>query len=245
MSLVEPIPDAAAAVATLGNERALVVADYHAGIEAALRYDGVELESRASERRERVLELIEQVGADRVVFLGDLAHWISKPAGAELDEITALLEAVTELVPAVLVKGNHDGLIEDTIEIDVTPSHGMIESGVGFLHGHSTPDATVLEADVVCLGHEHAMVRLEDAVGGRRIEKAWLRGELAPEAFDDEIPTAVEAEVVVFPAFNELVGGTWVNVEQQSFLSPMLPEGLRNGEVYLLDGTRLGRLAQL
>jgi metallophosphoesterase superfamily enzyme len=44
----------------------------------------------------------------------------------------------------------------------------------------------------------------------------------------------------VFPAFNDLTGGTWINVEGQEFLSPFLPDGLADGQAYLLDGTRLG-----
>ena len=106
-----------------------------------------------------------------------------------------------------------------------------------------TTSAERTSADVVCVGHEHPTVRLEDAVGGRRIERAWLRGPLSAEAFEDHLDgeTAdVDGELVVFPAFNDLVGGTWVNVPGQAFLAPFLPEGLADGEAFLLDGTRLG-----
>jgi metallophosphoesterase superfamily enzyme len=51
----------------------------------------------------------------------------------------------------------------------------------------------------------------------------------------------VGGELVVFPAFNDLSGGTWVNVTDREFLSPFLPEGLDEGQAYLLDGTRLGK----
>jgi metallophosphoesterase superfamily enzyme len=100
----------------------------------------------------------------------------------------------------------------------------------------------VLDAEVVCVAHEHPVVRLEDAVGGHRVERVWLRGELVAdpfEAFHDSELDAAE-ELVVVPAFNDLSGGTWVNVEGQDFLSPFLPEGLANGQAYMLDGTRLG-----
>jgi len=103
---------------------------------------------------------------------------------------------------------------------------------------------------VVCLGHEHPCVRLEDEVGGSRVERAWLRGRLDPGPFRErpeyeEVSWLGDADetpprVVVVPAFNDLVGGTWINVAGQSFLSPFLPAGLASGEAYLLDGTRLG-----
>ncbi|MFC6726633.1 phosphoesterase, partial [Halobium palmae] len=69
---------------------------------------------------------------------------------------------------------------------------------------------------------------------------------LRPDPFADHLGVDVAdldwgaPELVVFPAFNRRSGGTWANVEGQSFLSPFLPDGLASGEAYLLDGTRLG-----
>lgn len=241
MSPVEPVPEAPTAIATLDGERALVIADYHAGIETELRYEGIEVDSRADERREELLALIDEMDVDRVIILGDLAHWIGEPIGAELDEIQALVEAITDRVPALLVKGNHDGEIEDAIDIPVTDSSGVRIGDVGFVHGHTWPSEEVLQSEVVCVGHEHPAVSLEDEVGGRRVERVWLRGQLVPEAFDEV--NGIDGELVVFPAFNELVGRTWVNVEGQGFLAPYLPEALGDAQTYLLDGTRLGPYA--
>ncbi|MFB6353814.1 MAG: metallophosphoesterase [Halobacteriales archaeon] len=243
MGPVEPVPGEPAAVATVeGGDRALVVADYHAGIEADFRSRGVEAASRADERLDRLRGLLDATGPDRVVFLGDLAHWIGEPAGAELEELERLVDAVTGRVPASLVKGNHDGAFEAALDIPVTDSAGVRLGDVGFVHGHTWPAPEVLAADVVCVGHEHPAVRIEDEVGGGRVERVWLRGDLNPGAFDREgvDPDAIAGELVVFPAFNELAGSTWVNVASQAFLAPFLPDGLADGEAYLLDGTRLG-----
>jgi putative SbcD/Mre11-related phosphoesterase len=244
---VEPVPGEPAAVADLPGERALVVADYHAGLEVALRYDGVEVRSRADVRREGVLDLLDRTAADRLVVLGDLANAIGDPGEEERDEIAQLLDAVTERVPVMLVKGNHDGDIEDLAadreDVTVTPGHGARFGDVGFAHGHTWPSPAVLAADVVCVGHEHPTVRLEDEVGGTRVERAWLRGSLAPDPFFEQFPDRdldVDGDLVVFPAFNDLSGGTWVNVAGQEFLAPFLPAGLDGGEAFLLDGTRLG-----
>ena len=243
---VEPIPGEPAAVVECG-ERVLCVADYHAGLEAALRWEGVSLPSQAADRREHLLSLVGRTDPERVVFLGDLAHAIGDSRGTERDELESLLESVTERVPVTLVKGNHDGEIESLTtelggEIAVTPTSGVRVGEVGLAHGHTWPSKRVLEAEIVCVGHEHPTVRLEDEVGGSRAERAWLRGSLAPEPFvkhyDEEL--AIDGELVVFPAFNQLSGGTWVNVEGQEFLAPFLPDGFANGEAYLLDGTRLG-----
>jgi hypothetical protein len=251
MARVEPVPNAPAATVDLGGESALALADFHAGIEAGLRWErGVELDSRADERRERLLSLLDRTDPDRLVVLGDLAHRIGDPGSAESAELDDLLAAVTDRVPTTLVAGNHDGgLAErfaDRERIEVTPTAGIRLGDVGFVHGHTWPSREVLGAETVCMGHEHPTVRLTDVVGGSRVERAWLRGRLDPEPFADHYEVAQtdldweSPELVVFPAFNEISGGTWVNVEGQAFLSPFLPDALVDGQAYLLDGTRLG-----
>ncbi|WIV66550.1 metallophosphoesterase [Natrialbaceae archaeon AArc-T1-2] len=253
--ILEPVPDEPAAVADLGAERALVIADYHAGYEAGLRYErGLEVPSRADERRERLRSLLERTGVDRLLVLGDLMHSIGDPGGAERGELEVLFESLPADVGVTLVKGNHDGAIETWLDPDgaerrqrdvtVVSGDGTRVGSLGICHGHTWPAPEVLAADVVCLGHEHPCVRLEDEVGGRRVEPVWLRGQLDPTPFADEYDEMTFADgpprLVVVPAFNDLVGGTWVNVSEQSFLAPFLPDGLDAGEAYLLDGTRLG-----
>lgn len=246
--MVQPIPDEPAATVELDGERALVVADVHAGIEVGLRDErGVELDSAAGARRERLLELVARTGADRVVVVGDLTHRIGGPRGVEEEELRALVDAVADAAALTLVPGNHDGGVADLLAdhpVEVREPTGWRVGRVGFAHGHTWPSAAVLDAEVVVIGHEHPQVRVEDAVGGARSERAWLRGTLAREPFlarDEALSwPETDPELVVVPAFNERSGGTRVNVEGEAFLAPFLPEGLADGEVYLLDGTRLG-----
>jgi putative SbcD/Mre11-related phosphoesterase len=239
--MLDPVPGAPAAVADCGPERALVVADYHAGIEVGLRRDGVELRSNAENRRERLLRLLVDTDADRVVFLGDLADAIGEPTGAERIELRTLLETVTERVPVTITKGNHDGNIEavadDIDDVTVVDGPGTRIGDVGFCHGHTWPDDDVAAAPTLCTAHEHPQVRLEDEVGGSRTERVWLRGGIDSAGFPEY--DEMGDRMVVCPAFNDRSGGTFVN-EADDFLSPFLPEGLADGEAYLLDGTRLG-----
>jgi metallophosphoesterase superfamily enzyme len=251
-SSVEPVAGAPAAVADCGDERALVVADYHAGIEAGLRYErGVELRSDADARRDRLLTLVDRLDPDRVVVIGDLVHRIGDPGSVERDEIDALLDGLdARATPLTLVPGNHDGGVDDDYgdRIDVAASDGVRRGDVGFLHGHTWPGRELLAATTICVGHEHPRVRLADEVGGGRAERAWLRGRLradvVAERLDVDRPTGTEAqartELVVCPAFSDRAGGTLVNVDDQEFLSPFLPDALADAEAYLLDGTRLG-----
>lgn len=245
MVSVEPIPGAPAATARLGDDRVLLIADYHAGIEAFLRYrEGVSVRSRAADRRASLVALVEDHAIDEVIIVGDLMHSIGQPGYSEREEIDDLVAALPSTVSLTVVKGNHDGEIEQWLEVaTVVDAPGYVRDGLAVSHGHTWPPEAALTADVLVIGHEHPRVRLEDSVGGATVRRAWLRGHLnatyVAEHFDIDAPP-VGPELVVMPAFNELSGGTWVNVEGESFLVPYLPEGLLDGTVYLLDGTHLG-----
>ena len=255
--LIEPLPGEPAATAMLGDERALLIADYHAGIEAGLRYErGVELPNNADERRQRVLALLADTDADRLVVLGDLGHRIGGADGVEREELDALYEAVVvdRGVAITIAPGNHDGEIEglfgDREGVTLLPASGGVlgepPATLGVVHGHTWPDPALLSATTICIGHEHPQVKLEDSVGGYRVKQAWLRGRVDPAAMGDADTAAPPddagdpPELVVCPAFNDRSGGTWVNVEEQGFLAPFLPAAMPDAECYLLDGTRLG-----
>jgi len=255
---VEPVADAPAAVADYGSGRAVVVGDYHAGIEAGLRYErGVELPSNAADRRQRLLDLVERTGVDRLVVLGDLSHRIGSVEGSEREELDALYSALIEErdVPITVAPGNHDSglseLWDQRAGVDILPPSGGLlgddqQGAIGIFHGHTWPDPSLLSAEVVCMAHEHPTVKLTDSVGGYRTEKAWLRGRLDRAVmaegggYDPAKLSWADPQLVVLPAFNRRSGGTWINVEGEGFLAPFLPDGLRDGELYLLDGTRLG-----
>lgn len=251
--LVDPIPGEPAAVVRTDVGTALVVADYHAGIEAGLRYErGVELDSNADVRRIRLLGLLDRVDPDQVIVLGDLGHRVGDTEGSEADELDELVAAVTDRIPMTLVPGNHDGGVAERFEgndrVTCVDTDGTRLGRVGFAHGHTWPSRDALAGDVLCIGHEHPRVRLADSVGGGRQERAWLRGPLCPGPFAEHRGAAVDEaewtgpELVVFPAFNARSGGARVNVDGQGFLSPFLPDALLEDrtDAYLLDGTRLG-----
>ena len=246
--MAQPVPGEPVAVAHCGSERVLVVADYHAGLEIGLRRDGVEIRSHADERRERLCRLLADTAADRVVFLGDLGDALGKPAREERAELRALIDVVTERADVTIIKGNHDGAIEsvlgDTDGVELIGAEGVRLGDVGFCHGHTWPAPEVVAAPTLCTAHEHPQVRLEDEVGGSRTERVWLRGRLDAGGFDGQGYEETGERLVVYPAYNDLSGGTYVN-EADGFLSPFLPEGLADGEAYLLDGTRLGPYEQL
>ncbi|UCD45241.1 MAG: metallophosphoesterase [Candidatus Bathyarchaeota archaeon] len=181
----------------------------------------------------------------------------------------ALLDEVDRVEVA---RGNHDSNIQNLApeEVEIHPSKGFIVGGafkVGVLHGHAWPYPALLNADLLVMGHNHPTVRLNTPLGVRVTQRAWVRGKLDPErvasailgqdgvkfeggavkAFQEEYDVRVgKPQVVIMPTFNDLMGGLPVNSETpKSLLGPLFRSGaieVDDFDVYLLDGTFLGRV---
>jgi hypothetical protein len=137
---------------------------------------------------------------------------------------------------------------------------------VGLLHGHAWPYPGLLGCDLLVMGHNHPTVRLNTPLGVRVSRRVWVRGVVDPvrvaaavlgqdgvkaeeplEAFRERYGVEVAApQVVIVPTFNDLMGGLPVNSETpRSLLGPLFRSGaveVDDFDVYLLDGTFLGRV---
>jgi len=164
-----------------------------------------------------------------MVLNGDAKHNVPYTSRQEIEELTAILNDLTGRVDVMVVKGNHDGGIEDLLPADVelAPAGGTVVNGVGVLHGHAEPRRELLDLDQWVVGHTHPKVVLREKNGATAERRAWLR-------------FRGERETVVMPSFEEWGGS---DVGEDGLLGPLEYEG--DPEVTLLDGTRLGKLSHI
>jgi len=249
------------ALTVINTETALVIADIHLGIEWDLYRSGINLPSRLDERLGRILRYIEISSPDRLVLLGDVKHNVPQISWQEKDEIPHFLETLAEHAHVDIFPGNHDGGIESLFsgqrDIRVHSVRGAVIDGVGYFHGHTWPAPELLAASHVITAHNHPTVRFTDSFGYSIVEPAWIRTRLNVETLKARFGNLdfengkdwADPEVFIMPAFNELCGGVPFNEStQEDLLGPVFSSGgieLENAEVYLLDGTRLGRLKNI
>lgn len=181
----------------------LVVADLHLGRDATAN---VQFPLGERERLQRRLEqLLDQCAPETVVLAGDLLHAFDRLPRRVDDQLEAI-EAAIEAAGAspVIVRGNHDSMLDTATEYTVTDYHRIDEQRV-VCHGHERPSA---EAETYVIGHEHPALTVE---GTRR--PCYLVG---PAANDD-------ATVTVLPAFNTLAPGVRVSqVRDGDLQSPLI-----------------------
>jgi len=219
-------------------EDSLVIADLHIGMENEYSARGISVPSMLEEMEDRVLELLDVSMASRVVILGDLKHSIPWAGWEEYSKLPQAIEKIRERAEVVLVKGNHDSLIERLLDVEVTSELEI--GGVKLLHGHRVLEEA---SDYILMAHSHPAIVFHDSLGVTR-EKAWIEAELSLKGREHY---GQNSKVVVMPAFSPLITGTGFNV-QEAPLGPMFNRSLvelGSARAYLLDSTWLGELRDL
>lgn len=231
----------------LVEESTLVVGDLHVGLETEFRAKGVNIPSQTESMRSRLLTLLAQTGARRLLVIGDLKHRIPFSTQQEIRELPRFFErfpAEVELVP-----GNHDVDLAGLLDVVVHEPEGVVVGDVGLLHGHTWPADEVMACPTVVTCHNHPAVMLMDELGHRHKEPCWIRAPFVPKARERYPALPQDAQLVVMPAFNALTGGTAFNArEGERLLGPLFGNalvGVDEARVWTIDGVELGSIGAL
>ena len=228
------------------EERLLVVADLHFGIEADLAAHGMHFRSHSKERLNRLLATVEKTCPDRLILLGDVKHSIPSLTRQEWAEIPGILDKLRSRIPILVFPGNHDIGIERFLSLgELQPKEGAVIDGVGYFHGHTYP-APALGGHLIVTGHHHPQASLRDQVGCALQAPAFLRAGVDAVSLGLTVPDpAIPARALFVPAFNEIAGYDILRIVKDPF-SPisrcMNPD---DAEVILADGSYIGPLSLL
>ena len=143
-------------------------------------------------------------------------------------------------------------------------------SKVGLFHGHAWPAPELFSARVLVIGHNHWAVELKDQMGARIRAPVWVVSRVdtrkmvssflkfSSVQFEDPVrkfeelfgETPNEPTVISMPAFNPFLRGRPLNPldVQDLGLGPLIKEKvlkINDAEVFMLDGTYLGKVEQL
>ncbi|MFQ6051019.1 MAG: metallophosphoesterase [Candidatus Hydrothermarchaeota archaeon] len=242
------------------SENILVIADIHLGIEHEFRMGGLKIKSQTEELKNKIIDLINDFKIERLILLGDIKHNIPTIPKQEIREIPSFLEALTSFTKVEILPGNHDGGIDKLTPpgVEIRDRRGiMIDEKIGLLHGQTWPKPELFESEILIIGHNHPKIKFKDELGGSSKEPAWIRSKVDrkilmqsyPQKRREEYFSVRLEEVMIMPAFNPLVGGIYFNkINQEELLGPILRAGclkLNEADVYLLDGTYLGKVNNL
>ena len=229
--------------AALFHRGALIIGDTHFGMEYHLKEKGIHYQDVSESILEKILLLISETKAKRLIILGDVKEPIM-----HVDAITKrILEKLQEQTRVTIVRGNHDGGIE-TICNDVKSSGGFLYHNLALIHGNAWPSEELMQAPYLISAHQHPQIELQDRLGKFHTESAWFiapPNQLQLKKFYKKYNTKIQ--LILLPAFNPLVGKSF-KLNADEHLGPLLHNKLFKLDlaiVYKLDGTVLGKLKQL
>lgn len=245
-----------------GKEKVLVIADLHIGAEHEFRQAGIKMPSQTKKMLDKVVGLVKEARAKKLIILGDVKHMVPGMSFQEEREVPHFLDELSRLVKVEVLPGNHDdGLQELVHDVKFHDSSGLLVGDTFLSHGHTWPPEAGIKAGRIIVGHRHPVIELRDNLGYSWRERVWVRTTLnkpalvkkyGAEALPKRLP-----ELVIMPAFNEMVGGTAINRDKPSRkhlkfkrrlrpLGPLLKAAVEpSARVFLLDGTFLGKLGKL
>jgi len=225
----------------------LVLADVHLGYEKErIRGSKVSFTGKITGHVERLLK---QTGASEIIFLGDVKHNLRRAGAEEKHELKSFFYQLAQKARVVVVKGNHDGGIEEMapVNVEIANATGYRVGDVALVHGHAWPSEQVLEgARSIVIGHNHPAVQFVDRLGHRSVLPCWAIGRFDERA-RPKIPNYGRMKVVLAPAFNPLITGSPLNAPGRRLIG-MLKQGifkLDDAKVYLLNGICVGTVRSL
>ncbi len=228
------------------EKKLLVIADLNIVIERELREGGLHVPSQTKIMEERLVSILSKNKVSDIILLGDIKHNIPSSTYQERTDVKNFLAVLQSYCTLHVLPGNHDGNINRMLSsgIQLHPSEGYVFEEIGFTHGHRKPSGEIMQCDLVVVAHSHPTVMLMDRLGYRTFEQCWLRGPPLFETLQEKYPNSPTTQILLMPAFNPLCGGTAVN--QDILLGPFKNLiDVDNAEVYLLDGSCLGRVKDL
>ena len=236
------------------EESILVVGDLHIGLAYKLYKKGLNIPIQLPDIEKRLVKLLKKTKVKTLVILGDVKHEVPGISYPEIVELPKFLERLSDKVDIQICKGNHDTHLEKILsdKIKIHPAGGFKIKNYFFYHGHEWPSEDFLDCDYLVLGHVHPMFEFKDKFDYRVSKPVWLKLKVKKEKFFEKykIKKSGEIEIILVPSFNNLLGGCPINKvdREMEIISPILRKNivdLNKSEIYLLDGTYLGKLKEL
>jgi metallophosphoesterase superfamily enzyme len=230
-----------------GEQRLMIVADLHFGIEADLAAHGLHFRSRSADRLEHLLKTIDAADPDMLILLGDIKHSIPSLTWQEFHEMPAILNAIRSRIPLKVFPGNHDiGIERYLLDHELQPRDGAIIDGVGYLHGHMYPSPH-LAGQLIVIGHHHPLFLLKDEVGCSLQTPAYLRAGLDIKmlGMDKTRENTPPTRVLFMPSFNEIAGYDVLQIIKNPFSPLSRCMKTEEAEIILADGTYIGPVSSL
>lgn len=224
----------------LKNERAmtaegfLVVSDLHIGYGKELEAKGYSVPNQMKEFVKRIIEIAEKEKARKLIVLGDVKHKVPGVSREDKYDVPDFFYGLSKhFEKIVVIKGNHDALIEKMVHLDnVAIVDEYIAGKTGFIHGHKWPSKEFMtKCETIVMGHSHPVFKIKDSMGYSHYYPCWMICAIKKKGIKRYKENSVK-NVIVVPPFNPLLSGI-------KKLAGVFANAMRIEEIFLLDLTKV------
>lgn len=219
----------------LPKQKVLVIADLHIGYEEALNKQGILVPRQQFKKiRKEISELL-KLKPRIIIINGDLKHEFGEISRQEWRETLEMLYLMLEKAEVILIKGNHDTILEPIARkkgLEIRGFYCIDSSRICILHGDKIRiEKEVNKAKILIIGHEHPAVSLQEGIKSE-IYKCFLLGGWKGK------------KLIVMPSFLPLAEGS--DIRKERLLSPYLSD-IKNFKIFVLGDRiyKFGRLKDL
>jgi len=228
------------------EEKTLVLADLHIGIETQIRESGLNITNQTEKITKKIIKLCDRYKPDQIILLGDIKHNIPTSTYRERIDVKNFLEKISNISKVHIVPGNHDGNIKKLSpkKIVIHPSDGFLFKNIGFIHGHRWPKEEIMKSEKIIMAHTHPTIMLSDRMDHKTYEPCWVKTKFDDEKLKEKYEVSQNSNILIIPAFNPLCGGIAVN--KDGIQGPMgRIINIEESEIFLIDGTNIGKIKYL
>ncbi len=219
----------------LEKVKILVIADLHIGYEEYLNELGIAIPRQQFKlMHEELKNLLNLLKPKLIVINGDLKHEFGEISKQEWNETLAILDLCLKHAKVVLVKGNHDTILEPIArKKNVKIVDYYVVDSIVITHGHKILNEFFdKQIKTIVIAHEHPAISLREGIKVEKY-KCWLIGRWHNK------------KLIVMPSFMYIEGS---DITKEMLLSPFLTKvNLDNFEIYIVADKvyKFGKLKML
>lgn len=220
-----------------GMKKNLIITDLHIGLENVFLSNHKHYIKTINEMIADLENILDATKPNSLILLGDIKSSIYKVPVMEQDDIAFFFEKIKKKTNVIVVPGNHDGNIQNSLPSDVTitSSMGLITDKILLTHGHVKP-SNKLNIDKIIMGHIHPTFFSNNSIlNGMPV---WVSIKTTKDYLFPSLSGGLE--ILIMPSFNKYFS-SYSKKNNQKITSPILKNTkFLSAKIVSLDGTILG-----
>jgi len=227
------------------KKKSIVISDLHIGFEDIILNNKANIKSSITKMLNQILILIDKYKSDELIILGDIKYSYKTISSSEYYLIPQFLSKISDKINVKIVKGNHDGNIENILPSNISFERtGFTIDKTYLCHGHTKFPNNLEYVNKIIMGHLHPRYKQKNnLLNGKQV---WLIFKTNSRLINsDKININ---EIIILPSFNTELSNITKPQLYGEIISPIVKNlfsSITNAVILTLSGEIIGGLESI